>query len=55
MISTARRIIPICSHCRKVRDDQDYWQEVENYLHQFTSVRFSHGICPDCLKKHYRE
>ena len=52
-LSELRRMIPICSHCRKVRDDEDYWRGVENYLEKFTGVQFSHSICPDCAKKHY--
>jgi hypothetical protein len=48
-----RRIIPICSHCRKVRDDAQFWQSVEAYLHKYMGVQFSHGICPDCVRKYY--
>ena len=46
-------LVPICAHCHKVRDDANYWQHVEDYLHKYTAMRFSHGICPDCLKEHY--
>jgi DNA-binding response OmpR family regulator len=42
-------ILPICSYCKKIRNDQDYWQEVDRYLSEQTQVLFSHGICPDCL------
>ncbi len=49
-----RRLVPICSHCRRVRDDQEFWQDVEAYLLKHTAVEFTHGICPDCLKKHYQ-
>jgi nitrogen fixation/metabolism regulation signal transduction histidine kinase len=48
-----RRIIPICSHCRKVRDDASFWHSVEDYLRRYTGVQFSHGICPDCVRRHY--
>jgi PAS domain-containing protein len=48
-----RKIIPICSHCRRVRDDSDYWQQVEQYFKRFTNIRFTHGICPDCIREHY--
>lgn len=48
-VKTLREIIPICSYCRKVRDDDDYWQHVESYIHAHTGARFSHGVCPDCL------
>ena len=44
-----RRIIPICSYCRKVRDDDDFWRNVEDYFARNTSILFTHGICPDCL------
>lgn len=42
-------IIPICATCKKIRDDEGYWHQVEMYMHQQTGVDFSHGICPDCL------
>lgn len=42
-------ILPICMYCRKVRDDRDYWQTVESYITQYTTSRFSHGICPSCM------
>lgn len=54
-LTELRRIIPICSFCRKVRDDDDYWQEVEQYFAKYSTIRFSHGVCPDCGKKHYPE
>jgi phosphoserine phosphatase RsbU/P len=44
-------LMPICAWCKKVRDDQDYWQEVECYVASHSEARFTHGICPDCLKK----
>jgi sigma-B regulation protein RsbU (phosphoserine phosphatase) len=44
-------ILPICSHCKKVRDDQNYWQQVESYISTHTDAEFSHGICPDCFEK----
>ena len=52
-ITELRRIIPTCMHCKKVRDDNDYWQDVEKFLDKYTGVQFSHGICPTCLDKHY--
>lgn len=48
-----REIIPICSVCKKVRTDDAYWEQVESYLLRQNGIRFSHGICPDCMKKHY--
>ncbi len=47
-VRTLQEILPICSYCKKVRDDTDYWQSVEGYLAAHTSTRFSHGICPAC-------
>ncbi len=41
-------LLPICSYCKKIRDDNNYWQQVENYVSEHSAARFSHGICPDC-------
>ncbi|MBN1533210.1 MAG: response regulator [Spirochaetes bacterium] len=46
-------LLPICSHCKKVRDDSGYWKQVEEYVASHSEVTFSHGICPDCLRKYY--
>jgi AmiR/NasT family two-component response regulator len=46
-------LLPICSHCKKIRDDQGYWQAVEAYIIERSDARFSHGICPDCMNKYY--
>lgn len=43
-------LLPICSYCKKIRDDQNYWQKVETYLSSRTEATFSHGICPDCFE-----
>lgn len=43
--------LPICAHCKKIRDDRNYWQQIESYLNARTGTRFSHGICPDCYEK----
>lgn len=43
-----QRILPICSYCKKVRNDRDYWEQVEEYIATHVDVRFSHGICPEC-------
>ena len=52
-IRTLKGILPICASCKKVRDDEGYWQQVESYLAEHTDVQFSHGICPDCIRRHY--
>jgi DNA-binding response OmpR family regulator len=44
-------MLPICSWCKKVRDDQNYWQDVESYVASHTETQFTHGICPPCLEK----
>jgi PAS domain-containing protein len=49
-----QRIVPICMQCRKVRDDDLFWKEVEAYFHHHWDLRFSHGLCPDCARA-YRE
>ena len=45
--------IPICSSCKKIRNDEGYWQQVEQYVSEHSEAQFSHGICPDCVKKLY--
>jgi len=52
-IKTLRGIIPICSSCKKIRDDKGYWQQVDAYLHSHTEALFSHGICPECAEVLY--
>ncbi|MDA8405861.1 MAG: hypothetical protein M0T73_03235, partial [Deltaproteobacteria bacterium] len=47
--------IPICSSCKKIRDDKGYWRQVEEYVSEHSEALFSHGICPDCMKKLYPE
>ena len=51
-IKTLEGIIPICASCKKIRDDHGYWQQLEAYLVDHSDARFSHGICPDCLKQY---
>jgi len=54
-IKTLRGIVPICSHCKKIRDDKGYWQMVEKYVSAHSDAEFSHGICPECIDKLYPE
>jgi hypothetical protein len=54
-VKTLSGLLPICSICKNIRDDKGYWNKLEAYMHQHANVRFSHGICPDCAKKHYPE
>ena len=50
-IKTLRGLLPICAWCKKIREDDGYWQQLETYLMEHTHVEFTHGICPDCLEK----
>ena len=45
--------IPICASCKKIRDDEGYWSQVETYISKHSEALFSHGICPDCMRKLY--
>jgi len=54
-IKTLKGLIPMCASCKKIRDDEGYWQQVETYIMERSGAEFSHGLCPDCLKKHYPE
>lgn len=54
-IKSLKGILPICSHCKKIRDDEGYWKQLEAYIRDHTNAEFSHGICPDCLVEHYSE
>lgn len=51
-VKTLRDFLPMCSYCRKIRDDEDYWLSVEAYLARHTNTKFSHGICPECMEAH---
>jgi PAS domain S-box-containing protein len=46
-------LLPICASCKKIRDDQGYWSQVESYIQKHSDATFTHGMCPDCLKKWY--
>ena len=46
-------LLPICSYCKKIRDEKGYWQQIEQYIHEHSDAQFSHGICKECAKKHY--
>ena len=50
-VQTLSGLVPICSSCKKIRDDKGYWTQLEAYIQARTPARFSHGICPDCAKK----
>jgi len=52
-IKTLHGLIPICAHCKQVRNDQGYWELIEAYVGRYSSAKFSHSICPECTKKLY--
>ncbi|MFH1981602.1 MAG: hypothetical protein ABIL58_07155 [Pseudomonadota bacterium] len=52
-VKTLSGLLPICSHCKKIRDDKGYWDQIEGYIQKHSNAKFSHGICPECAKKHY--
>lgn len=54
-VKTLRGILPICSSCKKIRDDEGYWNQLETYIQEHSEAVFSHGICPECAKKLYPE
>ncbi len=54
-IKTLKGLLPICSSCKKIRDDKGYWQKVESYISEHTEAEFTHGICPDCVRRVYPE
>lgn len=43
-------ILPICSFCKKIRDDRNYWRQVEDYISSHSEARFTHSVCPECIK-----
>ncbi len=53
-VQTLQSLLPICSYCKHVRDDQNYWHSVENYITKHTGAQFSHGICPNCYDLHIK-
>ena len=50
-VKTLQGLLPICSYCKKIRDDRNYWQQVEGYISDHSEAQFSHGICPECYAR----
>ena len=50
-VRTLSGLLPICAYCKRVRDDHDYWKQIEHYLSDHSDAMFSHGICPECLEE----
>jgi sigma-B regulation protein RsbU (phosphoserine phosphatase) len=53
-VKTLQGLLPICSYCKKIRNDRNYWQQVEGYLSDHSGIQFSHGICPDCYGRYVK-
>jgi hypothetical protein len=54
-VKTLSGLLPICSSCKKIRDDEGYWQQIEEYISRHSDLDFTHGICNDCVKDLYPE
>ena len=54
-MKTLSGLLPICSGCKKIRDDRGYWQQVEVYVARHSEAEFSHGVCPECSERLYGE
>lgn len=54
-IKTLKGMLPICSNCKKIRDDKGYWSQIEVYISNHSEAEFTHGICPDCISELYPE
>ena len=54
-VKTLSGMLPICASCKKIRDDKGYWSQIESYIEKHSQAAFTHGICPDCMKKLYPE
>jgi DNA-binding response OmpR family regulator len=50
MVKQLSGLLPICSYCKKIRGDDNYWQQLETYLSEHSEAQFSHGVCPDCFE-----
>jgi DNA-binding NtrC family response regulator len=54
-VKTLNGLLPVCASCRKVRDDKGYWSQIETYIQKHTTASFTHGMCPECAKKWFKE
>lgn len=54
-IKVLQEILPICANCKKIRDDNGYWKQVDQYMNEYAHIEFSHGICPECMQLLYPE
>ena len=53
-IKQLNELLPICAYCKKIREDDEYWTQIETYIHNHSGSNFTHGICPDCYEKQLR-
>jgi DNA-binding response OmpR family regulator len=53
-VNQLQGLLPICSYCKRIRDDHDYWQQVETYMSEHSQATFTHGICPECYEKFFK-
>lgn len=54
-VKTLRGLLPICAHCKRIRDDKNYWHSVESYIADHSAAEFTHGICPGCLEEQLKK
>jgi len=54
-VNTLEGLLPICASCKKIRDEQGNWHQVDVYIRQHSEVRFSHGLCPECYRKYEKD
>jgi len=54
-VRTLSGLLPICAHCKKIRDDDGYWTQIESYIRDHSQADFTHGICPDCTQTYFRD
>jgi hypothetical protein len=54
-VKTLSGLLPICASCKKIRDDKGYWSQIDMYIQEHSEIKFSHGICPECMQKLYPE
>jgi DNA-binding response OmpR family regulator len=54
-VRTLSGLLPICSYCKRIRNDKDYWEQLEGYISEHTEAQFSHGVCPECYGKALRD
>ena len=52
-VNQLQGLLPICSYCKRIRDDHEYWDHVERYFHRHLGVAFTHGLCPECARVLY--